>query len=89
MIRRRRPEGLPIPLLAWALGLVPGMALMFSWLMDESMPWFAWFGYCRAAFLLMLPVALISWVLCAASMREWWASRKAARRQHPRDSSGG
>jgi hypothetical protein len=51
------------------------MVIFFIWLLDDDLPWFAWLGYCRAAFLLMLPVAAISWILCAASLREWWAGR--------------
>jgi hypothetical protein len=59
----------------WALGMIPALIITFRWLLDPSLPWLGWHGYCRAAFWGLLPIAGVSWMLLAIHLRDWRKSR--------------
>jgi len=75
--RRTRPTELSLPMVIWALGMLPALVITFRWYLDTSLPWLGWHGYCRAAFWAFLPIAGVSWMLLGIHLRDWRKSRSA------------
>jgi hypothetical protein len=71
-----------MPLLLWAVGMVPVALITFWWMLDASLPWFDWQGYCRISFVGVLPVALVSWLLALIHIRDWQREGDRVERLH-------
>ena len=69
-------------MVAWCIALVPALILFFVWFLDPSLPWLRKQEPCRGPFLVLLPVAGVSWLLLALSIRD---ALNARRREKNRD----
>jgi hypothetical protein len=75
-------------MVAWCIALVPALILFFVWFLDPSLPWLRKSQPCRGPFLALLPVAGVSWLLLALSIRDAWRARRRAKDEKDRPPRG-